>query len=56
MNINVLVNKASKLGASGLEVLGWIPPQTATEDPAGKFIVAIGEQENSATEFNWYEK
>jgi hypothetical protein len=37
--INYLVHKASKLGAQGIEVTGWIPPQSASADPIGTLIL-----------------
>lgn len=55
--INHLVNKASKHGARGYEVIGWIPPSTATEKQEGMLVLKNRNHgASSATEQIWYEK
>lgn len=55
-NLNELLNKASKLGAQGYEVVGYKPPANATDNPTGELIVAYRNFPTSATERPWYLK
>lgn len=55
MNIQQLVIKACKLGAKGYRVLGWIPPQSGTDNPEGNFVVDKPEQ-SSPSEAAWYDR
>ena len=36
--INYLVCKANKLGKEGTKVIGWVPPETASQDWRGFLI------------------
>jgi len=53
--INQLVNKASKFGAQGYEVVQWIPPSTATQDETGTLVIRKPPI-NSASETPWYNR
>ncbi len=52
--IEHLLNKASKLGAKGYEVIGFKPPEKATDDPYGYLEIANRNYEISETP--WFEK
>lgn len=51
--ISTLVHMASKLGAQGIRVLGWKPPESATSDPLGLLIVDHPVQD-SGSRLPWY--
>lgn len=53
--LNQLLNKASKLGAQGYEVLSWQPPSSAADDYKGNLVYHKPEQKSS-TELEWYKK
>jgi hypothetical protein len=41
--LNKLLNDASKWGAKGVEVVGWVPPQGPTQDSKGMLILKYPE-------------
>lgn len=52
-----LLNAASKLGARGYEVVGWIPPTSGSSDPMGTLVVKNHNGEAlSARDLPWYER
>jgi len=57
MQIAVLLREASRLGARGIEVVGWNPPITASSSEIGTFITVNHNGENiSCSETPWYLK
>lgn len=55
MDIQRLVKDANKLGAKGYQILAWQPPQSATDNPQGKFIYTVPSIA-TATETPWSDK
>ena len=53
--IDYLVNLASKRGAQGYEVIGWVPPKTPADDPKGMLMFKWPEYQG-ASETPWYKK
>lgn len=54
--IQKLVNKASKFGAQGYEVVGWIPPASASADPEGILVIQDRKDSINASSTPWYDK
>lgn len=55
--INYLVNEASKWGAKGQQVIGWIPPRSACDDEKGHLVLKDMSQERlSGSDETWYRK
>lgn len=52
-----LLNRASKLGAKNIEVVGWLPPETALSNPSGNLVV-IDHANDKLTghEIQWFDK
>ena len=55
MDIQSLVIRACKLGAKGMQVVGWYPPKTVTEDPNGYMIYYVGKPQTSPSCIPWYD-
>lgn len=53
--INKLVHRASKLGAKGIEVIGWVPPQSCSSNPDGVLVTRQPEMKTSG-EIPWYDE
>lgn len=53
--INKLVHKASQLGAKGIEVIGWIPPQSGSSNPEG-VLVTRTPAPRSGGDVPWYDE
>lgn len=53
--IQQLVIKSNKLGASGMQVVGWVLPKSATDDPNGYLISIPAPQPKSASLPQWFE-
>lgn len=53
--INKLVRRASKLGAKGIEVIGWMPPQSVSDNPDGVLVTRQPETK-TGSEMPWYDE
>lgn len=47
--------RANKLGAKGVQVIGYIEPQLATQDPHW-MLITEPPKEQDASELPWYER
>ena len=50
-----LLNKASRLGAQQMEVIGWEPPVTGASDPTGNLIIRQHGAPIRGSDANWWE-
>lgn len=46
--IQRLIREANRFGLKGIKILGWVPPQAATDNPDGSWIVESGKQNSAA--------
>lgn len=52
-----LLNKASKLGAKNIEVVGWLPPETVSSNSSGNLVVIDHANDRlTGHEVQWFEK
>lgn len=49
------IRRANKLGAKGIEVVGYLEPQSATELPELRLIAQMP-KETTASEMAWYDR
>ncbi len=50
----VLLNKASRLGAQQIEVIGWKPPASGSSDLEGNFIIRQHSAPIRGSDRNWW--
>ena len=53
--LDSLLCEASKLGAKGYKVIGWIPPQSASESAHGR-LISVKQNTGTASEVPWYDR
>lgn len=48
--IQYLVKEANRLGRKGMKIIGWIPPQLATQDYRGAWVYDPNSKAKSAAD------
>lgn len=58
MTLDRMLNRASKLGAQGIEVIEWLPPRSPTDNPEGVWVTKNHNLDSCtcASEPLWYKK
>ncbi len=56
MDIQYLVVEACKLGAKGIQVIGWTSPVSATNNPNGNLICITPDEPKTASDVSWFNK